>query len=72
MNRYNINVFYSNEDQCWLADVPDLTYCTAHGDTPHEAVAEVEKALELWLDVAREDGRPIPEPHYRPPVAWLA
>jgi predicted RNase H-like HicB family nuclease len=35
--RYHINVFWSDEDSCWIADVPDLRYCSAHGDTPEEA-----------------------------------
>jgi predicted RNase H-like HicB family nuclease len=41
-------------------------YCSAHGETPHEAAAEVEVAVGLWLEVAREEGMPIPEPIYRP------
>jgi predicted RNase H-like HicB family nuclease len=48
-----------------VADVPDLQPCSAFGDTPAEALAEVEKAMEGWLAVAREDGLAIPEPHYR-------
>jgi predicted RNase H-like HicB family nuclease len=42
-------VFWSNEDDAWVADVPDLEYCSATGDTPHEAVCEVEVAIEAWL-----------------------
>jgi predicted RNase H-like HicB family nuclease len=60
MNGYPIEVFWSDEDQTWIADVPDLVHCSAHGATPHEAVAEVEVAAEAWLDVARATGRPIP------------
>ena len=67
-NRYNINLFWSNEDACWIADVPDLRPCSAHGDTPTEALSEVEIAMELWLDGARENGFPIPEPRYRPAI----
>lgn len=59
---YSIEVFWSDEDQIWIADVPDLPHCTAHGASPHEAVAEVELAAEAWLDAARATGRPIPEP----------
>jgi len=62
MTGYRIEVFWSGEDQAWIADVPDLPFCTAHGPTPHEAVAEVEVAAEAWLAAARADGRPIPEP----------
>ena len=63
---YHINLFWSDEDACWLADVPDLRYCTAHGDTPEEAVAEVRLAMEGWLAVAGERGLAIPEARYRP------
>jgi predicted RNase H-like HicB family nuclease len=67
--RYHINVFWSDEDGCWIADVPDLRYCSAHGDTPAQAVAEAEEATALWLEVAREEGIAIPEPRYRPVAA---
>ena len=65
MLTYPINVFWSDEDEAWVADVPDLAYCAAMGDTPHEAVAEVEVAAEAWLAAARESGRPIPAPSPR-------
>jgi predicted RNase H-like HicB family nuclease len=65
MNRYHINAFYSDEDRAWVADIPDLQYCSALGSTPEQAVAEVEKACELWLEVARAEGRAIPLPAYR-------
>jgi predicted RNase H-like HicB family nuclease len=68
VSRYHINVFYSDEDRAWVADIPDLQYCSALGPTPEQAVAEVEKARELWLEVARAEGRAIPLPTYRPPV----
>lgn len=65
MTGYPIAVFWSDEDQCWVADVPDLRFCTAHGPTPHEAVAEVERAVEAWIDAARAAGKPIPSPSPR-------
>ncbi len=65
--RYHINVFWSDSDDAWIADVPDLQSCSAFGDTPAEALAEVEKAMNAWLAVAHEDGLPIPEPRYRRP-----
>jgi predicted RNase H-like HicB family nuclease len=65
MTPYRIEVFWSDEDELWIADVPDLPYCTAHGATPHEAVAEVEAAAEEWLAAACAVGRPIPEPSPR-------
>ena len=63
---YAINVFWSEEDGVWVADVPDLKSCSAFGDTPDQALAEVQIAMEAWLDVARENGLAIPEPRYRP------
>ncbi len=68
VHRYHINVFWSVEDDCWIANVPDLHPCSAHGDSPQEAVKEVGVAIELWLDWARDKDLPIPEPTYRPPV----
>ncbi len=59
---YPINVFWSDEDEAWVADVPDLDFCSAVGDTPHEAVSDVEVAIEVWLEAARSSGRPIPSP----------
>lgn len=71
-HRYHINVFWYEDDNCWVADVPDLKPCSAHGDTPSEAIAEAEIAIELWLDVAKERGLPIPEPRYRPAIYAVA
>ena len=68
MKDYHINVFRSDEDECYVADIPDLSFCSAFGDTPEEAVAEVERAKKAWLEVARETGKPIPEPRYRPAI----
>jgi predicted RNase H-like HicB family nuclease len=63
---YAIIVFWSGEDGAWVADVPDLRSCSAFGDTPEEAVAEVRVAMEAWLAAARKAGHPIPEARYRP------
>ncbi|MCA1749367.1 MAG: type II toxin-antitoxin system HicB family antitoxin [Parasphingopyxis sp.] len=60
--RYHIDLFWSDEDDRWIANVPDLQYCSAHGDTPEEALSEVQIAMQLWLDTAKEDGLVIPEP----------
>lgn len=62
---YTIEVTWSAEDQIWIADVPDLAFCTAHGDTPVEAVEAVEAAAEAWLEAARAIGRAIPDPSSR-------
>lgn len=68
MKDYHINVFYSEEDEGYIADIPDLEPCSAFGETPEEAVAEVLRVKEAWLEVARENGMPIPEPRYRPAI----
>jgi predicted RNase H-like HicB family nuclease len=62
--RYSIVVFWSDEDGVWIGDAPDLKSCSAHGDTPAQAVAELQIAMELWLEVAHEHGYPIPEPRF--------
>ena len=64
--KYRINLFWSDEDSAWVADVPDLQSCSAFGDTRTKALTEVEKAMQTWLAVAREDGLFIPKPCYRP------
>ncbi|MGH6787305.1 MAG: type II toxin-antitoxin system HicB family antitoxin [Novosphingobium sp.] len=69
---YHINLFWSDEDDCWIADVPDLKYCSAHGDTPNEAIASVQEAIAGWIETAQEHGMAIPEPHYRPQTAAAA
>ena len=66
MKDYHINIFYSEEDESYVADIPDLKYCSAFGDTPGEALAEVQIAKEAWLAVARESRDEIPIPKYRP------
>ena len=54
MKDYHINLFYSDEDQGYIADIPDLKHCSAFGETPSEALAEVLKAKEAWLASAKE------------------
>ncbi len=66
MKDYHINLFYSEEDQAWVADIPDLTACSALGATPEEALHEVLIAKTAWLEAARSAGKPIPPPRYRP------
>jgi predicted RNase H-like HicB family nuclease len=65
MHRYEIIIFRSNEDDGFIADVPELPDCKAHGDSPQEALHNAQEAIELWLDTAREFGDPIPEPKGR-------
>lgn len=69
---YHINIFFSDEDDCYVADVPDLKFCSAFGDTPEEALAELMIAKEAWLEVAREAGQDIPTPRYRPAIYQAA
>ena len=68
MSDYHINIFYSDEDRGYIADIPDLDSCSAFGLTPEEALREVERAKEAWLAAAREAGKPIPAPRYRPAI----
>jgi predicted RNase H-like HicB family nuclease len=68
MKDYHINIFYSNEDDGYIADIPDLRYCSAFGATPAEALAELEKAKVAWIETARTEGKPIPKPRYRPAI----
>jgi predicted RNase H-like HicB family nuclease len=63
--KYPIEIFWSDEDGGYIANVPDLRYCSAFGETYEEALREVLEAMELHLDTLREEGRPIPEPKSR-------
>jgi len=72
MTDYHINIFYSEEDGGYIADIPDLEHCSAFGETPEQALAEVKRARGAWLEAAREAGRPIPTPRYRPVIYQIA
>ncbi len=72
MKDYHINIFYSEDDEGYIADIPDLEMCSAFGETPAEALAEVETAKKLWLEAARTEKKPIPSPRYRPAIYKLA
>ncbi|HEU4596318.1 MAG TPA: type II toxin-antitoxin system HicB family antitoxin [Pyrinomonadaceae bacterium] len=72
MKDYHINIFYSDEDEGYIADIPDLVICSAFGRSPAEALAEVEKAKRLWLEAARAEGKKIPRPRYRPVIYKIA
>lgn len=69
--RYHMNVFWSRNDECWVTDVPDLKPCSGLGDTPQEALAEAQVAVELWLETAHDNGLPVPEPRYSPAIYAL-
>jgi predicted RNase H-like HicB family nuclease len=68
MSDYHINVFYSDEDGAYVADIPDLEACSALGSTPERALAEVERAKQAWLAAAKDAGKQVPEPRYRPAI----
>jgi predicted RNase H-like HicB family nuclease len=68
MKDYHINIFYSEEDEGYIADIPDLEACSAFGSTPEEALREVNVAKQAWLEAARAEGKPIPSPQYRPAI----
>jgi len=63
--RYEIIIYWSAEDEVFIAEVPELPGCCAHGDTPEAALASAQEAIQLWIDTAREFGDPIPEPKGR-------
>ncbi len=66
MMDYHINIFYSEQDEGYIADIPDLSGCTAFGNTPIKALEEVQKAKKIWIDAAKESNIPVPLPRYRP------
>ncbi|MCL5991070.1 MAG: type II toxin-antitoxin system HicB family antitoxin [Bacteroidetes bacterium] len=66
MKDYHINIFYSDEDEGYIADIPDLKFCSAFGNNPNEALLEVLKAKDVWLDTARKEKKKIPKPKYKP------
>ncbi len=68
MRDYHINIFFSEEDDGYIADIPDLEACSAFGETPEEALREVQRAKALWLKAAKENRKPIPVPRYRPVI----
>lgn len=68
MKDFHINIFYSDDDEGYIADIPDLKSCSAFGTTPEEALHEVELAKAAWLEAARDAGKPIPTPKYRPVI----
>ena len=64
-HKYELIVAWSAEDAAFIVDVPELSGCMAHGARPAEAVANAQDAISLWLEVARDGGRPIPRPRRR-------
>ena len=66
MKDYHINVLHSEEDECYVADIPDLQYCSAFGESPEEVLAEVRKAMAAWIASAKAEGKSTPPPSHRP------
>jgi predicted RNase H-like HicB family nuclease len=62
MFKYEVIIYWSNEDQVFVAEVPELPGCMAHGDTSELALANAHDAIRLWIDTAEEFGDPVPEP----------
>jgi len=65
MTKYERIIFWSEEDQKWLVDVPELPGCMADGQTPSEALDNVERVISEWIETAELIGRPIPKPKGR-------
>ena len=72
MKDYHINIFFSEEDRGYIADIPDLGACSAFGKTPAEALKRVQLAKRLWLQAAKAERKPIPKPRYRPAIYQTA
>lgn len=66
MRDYHINIFYSDEDEAYIADIPDLGSCSAFAESPELALKEVLIAKQLWIETATNNQRPIPEPKFKP------
>jgi predicted RNase H-like HicB family nuclease len=65
MSKYEVIIYWSEEDESFIADVPELPGCIAHGPTQQDALMSAQQAIQLWLDTAREFGDPVPEPKGR-------
>ena len=62
MYKYEIIIYWSSEDEAFIAEVPELPGCMAHGGTPEDALKNAKEAIQLWIDTAKEFGDVIPEP----------
>lgn len=72
MKDYHINIFYSEEDKGYIADIPDLSHCSAFGESPEEALSEVLRARKAWIESAKANRKPVPEPKYCPVIYQVA
>lgn len=62
---YHINLYWSEEDDCFIGDIPDLKHCTGQGDTPEEALEDLSETRDAWLDACVSAGEDMPAPSYR-------
>ena len=65
MDKYEVIIFWSEADDAFVAEIPELPGCTAHGNTQEEALSNVREAMRLWIDTANEFGDPVPQPKGR-------
>jgi predicted RNase H-like HicB family nuclease len=65
MIKYEVIIYWSEEDAAFVAEVPQLPGCAAHGPSQEAALASAQQAIRLWVDTAKEFGDPIPEPKGR-------
>jgi predicted RNase H-like HicB family nuclease len=72
MKDYHVNLFYSDENEGYIADIPDLKSCSAFGETPEEALREVLIAKKAWIEAALANGKPVPKPSFRPVIYQAA
>ena len=72
MRDYHINIFYSQADGGYIADITALPHCSAFGENPEQALAEVLTAKAAWLEAAKAEGKPIPQPSFKPVIYQLS
>ncbi len=65
MTKYEVIIYWSNKDNIYIAEIPELKGCMAHGETPNDALDEVTKVANEWVKIAKEQGWPVPEPKGR-------
>lgn len=69
MYKYPMRLYWSEPDQAWVVEIPDLPGAMADGETPEAAVAMAQEVIALWIETARERGQAVPEPHAEQPIA---
>jgi len=69
---YHFHIFDSEEDDGYIADIPDLPHCAAFGEGPEEALAEVLRAKDVGMEAAKAEGKPVPPPSFEPVIYHLS